>query len=243
MQQILLEMFYKAANELKVKFTQNQLQQFIDYVYILEKWQKRQNLVKYSSLEDLVLYHFIDSLQALRAACLKDSKKIIDIGTGAGFPGVPLKICLPSIVMFLNETQSKRIFFLEELIKELTLNECYLLQGRAEFYAHQVDCREVFDCVLTRAVASLNVVLELSLPFLKIGGRVIAFRGLNAFSELASAENALKLLGGELEDVITYYLGNNKNNIKTYHLVIIKKILETPIKYPRKAGIPQKRPL
>jgi 16S rRNA (guanine527-N7)-methyltransferase len=178
-------------------------------------------------------------LQVLRAGIWEGSLKVVDIGTGAGFPGIPLKICLPQLEMYLVESQRRRCVFLHEVIAALGLQGCYLLANRAEILAQDRRYRAVFDRAVVRALGSLPVILELSLPFLKEGGFLVAMRGLEAQEEVTKSKCALKLLGGELTAIIEYQVGGRQ----VHHLVVVRKVHETPPHYPRRPGIPQKRPI
>ncbi|KUK32285.1 MAG: Ribosomal RNA small subunit methyltransferase G [Thermoanaerobacterales bacterium 50_218] len=212
---------------------------FLKYIELLDQWNSKCNLIKIRDHLELVEYHFLDSLQILRTCSWEGRLRVVDIGTGAGFPGVPLKICLPNLEMYLVEAQRRRCVFLQQLIEELNLTGCYLLCNRAEILAHNLEYRAAFDRVVVRAVSSLPVVLELGLPFLKEGGFLVAMRGVEVQDEINKSSRALSLLGGEVNKIVEYQVGERR----PHHLLIVRKVFATPPKYPRRPGIPQKRPL
>ncbi|MCS7232927.1 MAG: 16S rRNA (guanine(527)-N(7))-methyltransferase RsmG [Synergistetes bacterium] len=184
--------------------------------------------------------HFIDSIQIVKFLDLSSLNSLLDVGTGGGFPGIPIKILKPHLELLLLESVEKKISFLKEVVLELSLPNVKILLGRAEELGRQKQFRESVDIVVSRAVASLNVLLELTIPFLKIGGLLVAYKGKRVFEEIDEAQNALNLLNCELEKVEEYYI--KAIDFKGY-LVFIRKRGETPAKYPRKTGIPFKRPL
>ncbi len=190
---------------------------------------------------DLIVYrHFIDSLKLTSFLDLTSFNLILDIGTGAGFPGIPLKIVSPHLSLTLLESSRKKVSFLNSLILALGIDDIKIVWARAEDFGKIRENRELYDLVVIRALAHLRILLELSLPFLKVGGILVAYKGKNVRDELKEAQNALKILGGKLEKVQEYRIGgiDFRGN-----LVFIRKELPTSIKYPRRAGIPFKRPL
>ncbi len=228
----------KRACQFGIKLSQEQENQFYNYMNLLLEWNEKINLTAIVEPEEVLTKHFIDSLSIVPYINKED--KILDIGTGAGFPGIPLKIALPRNEFCLLDSLNKRINFLSTVIKELNLEKIQAIHGRAEEFAKLRDNRENYEIVVSRAVAKLNVLLEYMLPFVKVGGKCICMKSIDIDEELKEAENAIEILGGEIEKVDTITLENTDIQRK---IVIIKKIKETPKKYPRKAGTPAKEPI
>jgi len=231
---ILSEVFAKE----NIGLTDVQRDKFALYYDILLEWNQKMNLTAIQDANDVAVKHFLDS--ALILSLVDDwNKKVIDIGTGAGFPGVPIKIMKPEAEVYLFDSLQKRINFLEHLCKELEI-ETKTIHGRAEDYGRDKVYREQFDIVCARAVAKMPVLLEYCLPFVKEGGIFIALKGPELESELEQCNKALKILGGKIERIeqLTMADGNYTRNI-----AVIKKIKPCDKKYPRKAGTPQKNPL
>lgn len=215
-----------------------QLAQFERYYGLLTEWNEKINLTAITAPQDVAVKHFADSLLARQMLNEWSGKSLIDIGTGAGFPGVPLKIAEPSLQLTLFDSLQKRLNFLDILCRELELKDVQTVHGRAEDGGRAADLREKFDIATARAVAKLPVLLEYALPFVKVGGYFLALKGPELEEELAQANKALKALGGELVEVGNFALGDYTRNI-----ALIKKVSPTPKAYPRKAGTPQKKPL
>lgn len=207
------------------------------------EWNKKFNLTSITGPEEVRLKHFQDSVTLSNAYdFLSGNPSVIDIGTGAGFPGIPLKILYPNIKLTLLDSVKKKTDFLEHIIQKLGLTDISVIRDRAEDFVKEH--REQYDVAVCRALAPLNVAVELCLPFVKTGGVFIAMKGKNAEAELKDAEKALDILGGRLERTLQIELaGNNGPEKHLRRLIVIKKDGPTPGKYPRKAGIPQKRPL
>lgn len=228
----------KRAAQFKVNLSEKQQNQFYQYMELLLEWNNKMNLTAITEPEEVLTKHFVDSISI--APYIKEDEYILDIGTGAGFPGIPLKIALPENSFTLLDSLNKRINFLNTVIQELKLENIEAIHGRAEEYSNMPKKRESYDVVTSRAVAKLNVLLEYMLPFVKIGGKCICMKSSEIKEELEEAKKAIEILGGKLEKVDTITLENTDIQRK---IVIIKKIKETPKKYPRKAGTPSKEPI
>lgn len=228
----------KRATQFGIELSEEQQNQFYNYMELLLEWNEKMNLTAITKQEEILTKHFIDSLSI--APYISSNDKILDIGTGAGFPGIPIKIILPQNSVILLDSLNKRINFLNEVIKELKLKNVQAIHGRAEEFNNINGERESYDIVVSRAVAKLNVLLEYMLPFVKIGGKCICMKSMDIEQEIEEAEKALEILGGKIEKVDTITLENTNIQRK---IVIIQKIKETPKKYPRKAGTPVKEPI
>lgn len=229
-------------NLLKDEFslTNEQINKFVQYASLLKEWNKKFNLTAIDNDRDIIIKHFYDSLLCTKAWTDFSGKKFIDIGTGGGFPGLPLKILNPDLDVTLCDSLFKRITFLNEVIANLELEKTTTLHGRAEDLGKDISHRENYDLVTARAVAKLPILLELCLPLIKVGGVFIALKGPEVQSELQESQYALNLLGGEVIDIKEFKL---KEIDEQRTIVLFKKSFPTPSKYPRKAGIPQKRML
>ncbi len=232
-------------SKLNIELSDVQISLFMKYHDMLIETNKVMNLTAITDFNESCIKHYTDSLSLIKATDLseKDDIRILDIGTGAGFPGIPLKIVYPHIHITLLDSLSKRIRFLNDVIKELELNDSgsiSTIDMRAEDYVKEPDIRESYDLVVSRAVAGLSILAEYALPYVKIGGSFISYKGDNAVEEISNAENALKILGGEITDVKSFTLPDSDI---TRTLINIKKTCPTPDKYPRKAGLPNKKPL
>lgn len=225
------------ANDINVKITDSQIEKFYIYMYRILEWNKKINLTAIEDEDEIILKHFIDSLTIQKY--IKDCKNMIDIGTGAGFPGIPIAIVNDQINITLLDSLNKRINFLNDVIQELKLDNVVAIHGRAEDIAKLETYREKYDVVTSRAVAQLNILLEYMLPFNKLNGKTISMKGSN-IEEIKDATNALNELGGKIEKIENIVLPNT--NIQR-NIIIVEKIKETSKKYPRKAGIPKKEPL
>lgn len=207
---------------------------------ILCEWNEFMNLTGITEYEEVVIKHFVDSLAVNCVYSFKNTDKVVDIGTGAGFPGIPLKIMYPEVKLTLLDSLNKRIKFLDEVIKVNELQNIETLHGRAEDYAKNKEYREQFDVCVSRAVANLSTLSEYCLPYVKVGGVFIAYKAGQIEDELKAGERAVKLLGGEITDVHKLTLPDTDID-RTF--VVIKKTAATSKKYPRKAGLPSKEPL
>lgn len=239
------EFLKKYADNLGFNLTEMQLHQFLIYYEALEEYNKVMNLTAVTGPEEVAVRHFLDSSAPLFCLKTKESYseigiKILDIGTGAGFPGMPLAILLPDSKVTLADTLKKRTGFLEVVREKTGVDNVEILTGRAEDLAREEPLRESFDIVVSRAVAELPVLCEYCLPFVRKGGMFMAWKGPAAEEEKEKAENAIKILGGGKTEMQTYRLPETD---AVRYLIIIKKEEITPEKYPRRAGIPTKRPL
>ena len=238
-----MEKLNSGAQKLGINLNPQQLEQFEIYYRELISWNERMNLTAITDYEEVQVKHFLDSLtviSGIRPADMARPLNVIDIGTGAGLPGLPLKIVLPHIRLVLLEATTKKVKFLEHLTDRLELKDVELLNCRAEAAAHDARYRERFDIVLARAVASLPALAELALPFCVIGGRFIAQKKGDIVKEVHQSQKAIGLLGGFLSEVKPVELEELKDN-RT--LVIIDKIRPAPPGYPRRPGLPTKRPI
>lgn len=233
--------FKKKMNELlseiNIEINENKIDMFYLYMQELLEWNKKINLTAIEDENEIILKHFIDSLTVQKY--IKNAQNIIDIGTGAGFPGIPLAIVNEKSNIVLLDSLNKRINFLNNVIQKLELSNVKAIHGRAEDLAKIVQHREKYDIVISRAVAPFNVLLEYMLPFNKVNSYTIAMKGSN-IEEVDISNNALKKLGGKIEKIEKINLANT--DIKR-NIIIVRKIEETPKKFPRKAGIPKKEPL
>ncbi len=230
--------FKQKLNEFDIKINDEQIKSFEKYMNLLLEWNEKINLTAITQPEEVKLKHFVDSLTVLKY--INDDDKVIDIGTGAGFPGIPLKIMNKNTKITLLDSLNKRINFLNIVIEKLDLSNIQAIHGRAEEIARNKFYREKYDVVVSRAVANLSTLTEYMLPFVKVGGKCICMKGANVNEELERAQNAIKELGGEIERVDNFYLSDNDNE---RNIIVIKKIKKTKSKYPRKAGTPSKEPL
>lgn len=209
-----------------------------NYMNLLLEWNEKINLTAITDEKEIILKHFIDSFTINKF--INSGDKMLDIGTGAGFPGLPIKIIRPEVDVFLMDSLNKRINFLNEVIELLQLKNIEAFHSRAEEMAKNNKFREKFDVVTSRAVAKLNILLEYMLPYTKIDGKCLCMKGPNIEEEIKEAEKALKILGGEIEKIEKIILPDS--NIER-NIIIIRKKSATPLKYPRKAGMPTKEPL
>ena len=223
---------------LNINLTTLQIEQFYNYMNILIEWNKVMNLTGITEPNEIIVKHFIDSLTVLNR--INKNNIIIDVGTGAGFPGIPIKIAFPETKVVLLDSLNKRIKFLNEVIEKLNLKNIKAIHGRAEDYGRDKNHREKYDVAIARAVASLNILLEYMMPFIKIHGKCLCMKGNNCEDEIKKSRYAIKELGGELLDIGEFYIPNT--NIKR-NIIEIEKVIETKNKYPRKAGTPTKDPL
>lgn len=226
--------------QLNIPYSSEIENKFIKYRDLLKEWNQKINITSIEDDEEIYVKHFLDSVLLLDSESLNESKSIIDVGTGGGFPGYPLKIANDNYKITLLDSLRKRIDFLAEVAKELKLENVEFIHGRAEDFGQNKNCRERFDICVSRAVAPLNVLCEYCLPFVKVGGYFAAYKSENISPEILSSENAIKKLGGKVREIKEINLpGTDIVRI----IVIIEKSEPTNTKYPRKAGKPSKDPL
>lgn len=239
-----LTSFEKGLEQLSITLSGEQKQQFLTYYEYLVEKNKVMNLTAITEYEEVITKHFLDSLAVVKTSCFKPEKlagkRLIDIGTGAGFPGIPLKIAFPELDILLLDSLNKRINFLNEVTEMLGLTNINTVHGRAEDYAKQKGYRESFDFCVSRAVANLSTLSEYCIPFVKPGGCFISYKSGSVDQELIQAEKAVKILGGQREEVVRFSLADTDMDRS---FVVIRKAKSTPKKYPRKAGLPSKEPL
>lgn len=222
------------------KLNEKQLEKFEKFYCLLEEWNYKIDITKIVEPNEVYIKHFLDSLLIYKSGIIEKNQRIIDIGTGGGFPGIPLKIYNSSLSFTLLDSLKKRIIFLETVIKDLNLLNIEAIHGRAEELARKEDYREKFDIAISRAVANMQTLVEYCLPFVKVGGYFIAMKGPNFKEELKASQGAIKLLGGIIENTIEYEL---PNELGKRSLIIIKKITKTPYRFPRSGGKPKSKPL
>lgn len=228
----------KEAKKLNIELTKQQSEQFYKYTTMLLDWNTRINLTSITEIQDVITKHFIDSLTILKY--IKEEDKVIDVGTGAGFPGLPIKIVKPKIEVTLLDSLNKRVKFLNETIKEIETKNITTIHLRAEDAGRLQEHREQYNVVVSRAVAPMNTLLEYMMPFAKVNGICICMKGSKADEEINKSNKAISKLGGKIEKIETFQLPGTDIN-RT--IIIVKKIKEITDEYPRKAGIPNQKPL
>lgn len=226
------------VDKLGINLSEIQLKQFYNYMNLLIEWNKKINLTAITEPDEIILKHFVDSLTISKY--ISDGTKVVDVGTGAGFPGIPLKIVRQDVDITLLDSLQKRINFLEEVINELNLEKIKTVHSRVEDFGKNKEYREEFDIATSRAVANLSTLSEYLLPLVKVGGKVISMKGSLIQEELENSKNAIKILGAQIEKVDEFDLPNSDIS---RNIVLIDKIKNTPNRYPRKAGEPSKKPL
>ena len=232
--------FKSGLSDLRIELTEKQIDQFLTYYEMLVEKNKVMNLTAITEFDEVIEKHFLDSLSLIKVKDLHNLTNVLDLGTGAGFPGIPLKIAFPELNITLMDSLNKRILFLQDVINELGLTDIEAVHGRAEEAARNKKYREKYDLCVSRAVANISTLSEYCLPFVKVGGQFISYKSGNIDEELDSAKKGIKILGGTITDVHKFDLGENKQGRS---FVIIDKNQPTPKTYPRKAGTPSKNPL
>jgi len=240
MESILADKLRNGAAQLGLTLGDKEVKLYLKYLESLIIWNEKFNLTAIREPDEILVKHFLDSMAVLPYIKEKFNLRLLDVGTGAGFPGIPVKIVRPEIDVVLLDSLNKRINFLNHLISELQLKQITCIHGRAEDYGRQEEYREAFDLVTSRAVARLSVLAELCLPFVKVGGVFIAYKGPKSREEIEEARGALNILGGELTRHVEVKLPGIE---EVRSLLFISKERPTSDKYPRKAGLPEKKPL
>ena len=226
--------------ELNITLTAKQEEQFNTFYQLLVEWNKVMNLTGITEYEEVVEKHFVDSLSIIKAVDIQQVTKVIDVGTGAGFPGIPLKIAFPHLDITLLDSLNKRIRFLDEVIEKTSLDGIRTIHGRAEDFAKQKEHREGYDLCVSRAVANLSTLSEYCLPYIRVGGIFSSYKSGSIEEEIESSKHAVMLLGGSIENIVKFQLPGTDISRS---FVVIKKEKQSPKKYPRKAGLPSKEPL
>jgi 16S rRNA (guanine527-N7)-methyltransferase len=235
-----IENFKKETADLGISLDDGQIDQFLLYYEMLVEKNKVMNLTGITELSEVLKKHFVDSLAVIQAFDLSKINCLIDIGTGAGFPGIPIKIAYPHIQVTLLDSLKKRLVFLDEVIEALQLEDISTLHGRAEDYAKKKEYRECYDLCVSRAVANLSTLSEYCLPYVKRGGTFVSYKSGKIQEELEDSRRAVEILGGKQREPFVFSLPGSDIERS---FVLIDKVKNTPAKYPRKAGLPSKEPL
>jgi 16S rRNA (guanine527-N7)-methyltransferase len=235
-----INVFQSSLKEKGIELSEQQLKQFEMYYELLVEWNEKMNLTAITEKEEVYLKHFYDSVTAGFFFDFNQPITVCDVGAGAGFPAIPLKICFPEIRLTVVDSLNKRIGFLQHVVDELELEHVTMHHDRAETFAHRPEFREKFDLVMARAVARLSVLSELCLPLAKKNGHFLAMKGANLPEEVKDGEKAVRLLGGKIKDIHSFSLPIEESE---RNIVIIDKVKETPKKFPRKPGTPNKSPI
>ena len=234
------EEFKYALAEHDIQLTDQQMQQFEDYYNLLVEWNEKINLTAITDKEEVYLKHFYDSISLAFSNDFTEPKRLVDVGSGAGFPSIPLRIVFPELDVTIVDSLNKRIKFIETVISELKLTNVHAYHDRAETFGQNKTFRGQFDIVTARAVARLNLLAEFCLPLLKKGGQFLAMKASQTDDEIEEAKHAIATLGGKFIEDIAFELPQEAG---VRHIVRIEKRKETPNKYPRKPGKPAKKPL
>ena len=230
--------FHNSMKSIGIELTDPQLNAFETYYDMLIDRNKVMNLTAITEFDEVMDKHFLDSVYLFRSIELKADYKLIDIGTGAGFPGIPLKIVFPELKITLLDSLNKRVGFLNDVIDELNLNDIEAIHGRAEDIARDKAYRASYDIAVSRAVANLSTLSEYCLAFVKIGGKFVSYKSGDCADEVDNAKAAIHLLGGKINKIDEFSYSNNSRSF-----IVIDKVMNTSNKYPRKAGLPSKKPL
>ena len=232
------EIFNTSLKEIKINIEKEDIEQFYNYMKLLLEWNEKINLTAITDPKEIIVKHFIDSLTI--AKYIPQGATLVDVGTGAGFPGIPLKICRKDVKITLVDSLNKRIKFLEDVIQQLNLKDIETIHTRAEEFGKNSKYRERFDVATSRAVANLATLSEYLIPLVKINGKCICMKGPDIEEELEKGKKAIKILGGNISKVDSFELPNT--DIKRT-ILIVDKVEKTPLRYPRKPGMPSKEPI
>ena len=232
--------FDEKLKELNITLSETQQEQFYHFYELLVEWNKVMNLTGITEYEEVNEKHFIDSLSIVKVLDMNKVSTVIDVGTGAGFPGIPLKIAFPHLKVTLLDSLNKRIKYLDTVINELGLKDIHTIHGRAEEYARKEEYREKYDLAVSRAVANLSTLSEYCVPYVKVGGMFVPYKSGEIDEEVKAAQTAIKVLGGKQTEVVKFTLPGSDINRS---FVKIQKIKSTGKKFPRKAGLPTKEPI
>lgn len=233
-----VEYFLDELGKLNISLSEMQINQFIRFYEMLIEKNKVMNLTAITEFDEVIDKHFLDSLNLFRLIDLNSEKRILDLGTGAGFPGIPLKIAFPKIKITLVDSLNKRVMFLNDVVNQLGLEDVECVHARAEDLAKKKEYREEYDICVSRAVANLSTLSEYCIPFVKVGGNFISYKSGDCDKEISSSKAAIKKLGARISKVENFEIKDMGRSF-----VVIDKISSTPNKYPRKAGLPSKEPL
>lgn len=232
--------FDEKLKELDITLSEKQQEQFYRYYELLVEWNKVMNLTGITEYEEVNEKHFIDSLSLVKVLDISKINTVIDVGTGAGFPGIPLKIAFPHLKVTLLDSLNKRIKYLDTVIDELELKDIHTIHGRAEEYARKEEYREKYDLAVSRAVANLSTLSEYCVPYVKVGGMFVPYKSGEIDEEVKEAQTAIKVLGGKQTEVVKFTLPGSDINRS---FVKIQKVKSTGKKFPRRAGLPTKEPI
>ena len=230
----------KQLKKIDIEIDEEKVIRFYKYMNLLIEWNKKINLTAIIEPNDIILKHFVDSLSLVKSIKLNGDESLIDVGTGAGFPGIPIKIMFPNLKITLMDSLNKRLLFLNEVINKLGLDKIELVHGRAEDLGKNSNYREKYDLCVSRAVANISTLSEYCIPFIKLNGYFICYKADGCMNEINIGKNAIKVLGGEIEEIVDFNLPDTDIKRK---IINIKKIKNTPKKYPRKPGLPSKEPI
>lgn len=234
------QLMKEASLEVGLELSEHQYNQFISYMRLLQEWNEKINLTAITQDEEVIKKHFIDCIKAFKSEAIKNAHTIIDVGTGAGFPGLPIAIMNPNVQVTLLDSLNKRINFLNTVINNLKLKNVTTIHSRAEDGSRKLELRENFDVATSRAVANMSVLSELCMPYVKINGHFVALKGPAIEEELKEGQRAIDVLGGELKGIIEVNI--EESDLK-HNIVEVKKISKCPKTYPRKAGTVNKKPI
>lgn len=235
-----VELLIKGAKDYDYILSEIQINQFLKYMELLKEWNEKINLTAITDDIGIVKKHFIDSISILKSKVIGKGTSIIDVGTGAGFPGIPLKILIPDSKVVLLDSLNKRIKFLNTIIDELGLKDISAVHGRAEDFSKTNSYREKFDIATARAVANMGTLSEYCMPYVRQGGYFIAMKGPSGYDELEESKKAISILGGRVKEVIETKISGEEIN---HNIIVVEKIRTTPLKYPRKYAIIEKNPI